>query len=73
MVWVDPRTQLQRLTERDRLSVDEARRRIAAQMPLDDKRARADEVIDNSGDRERTRRQVQAIYQRYAPPGAMPR
>ena len=73
VVWVDPRTQLQRLTERDRLSVDEARRRIAAQMPLDDKRARADEVIDNSGDRERTRRQVQAIYQRYAPPGAMPR
>jgi len=68
VVWVDPRTQLQRLTERDGLSLEEARLRVAAQMPLDDKRARADEVIDNSGDRESTRRQVEAIYRRHAPP-----
>src|SRR2546421_6895687 len=38
VVWVDPRTQLQRLTERDRLSADEAGRRIAIQIALDDKR-----------------------------------
>jgi dephospho-CoA kinase len=36
-------------------------------MPLDEKRARADVVIDNSGSPENTRRQVEAIYRRYAP------
>jgi dephospho-CoA kinase len=36
-------------------------------MPLDEKRARADIVIDNSGSRENTRGQVEAIYRRYAP------
>ena len=67
VVWVDPQTQLQRITQRGGLSLDEARLRIAAQMPLDDKRARADYVIDNRGDREDTRRQVEAIYRPYAP------
>jgi dephospho-CoA kinase len=67
VVWVDPKTQLRRLQERDGLSVEDARQRIAAQMPLDEKRARADVVIDNSGSRENTRRQVEAVYRRYAP------
>jgi len=66
VVWVDPKTQLRRLQERDGLSKEEARQRIAAQMPLDEKRARADVVIDNSGSRENTRRQVEAVYRRYA-------
>jgi dephospho-CoA kinase len=68
VVWVDPETQLRRLNERDGLTLEEARRRVAAQMPLDAKRARADHVIDNTGSRENTRRQVEAIYRRYAPP-----
>src|SRR5256884_4522541 len=67
VVWVDPKTQLRRLIERDGLTADEARQRIAAQMPLDEKRARADLVVDNSGSRENTRRQVEAIYRRFAP------
>jgi dephospho-CoA kinase len=66
VVWVDTETQLRRLVERDELSEHDARQRIAAQMPLDEKRARADVVIDNSGSRENTRRQVDAIYRRYA-------
>jgi dephospho-CoA kinase len=66
VVWVDPDTQLRRLRERDGLTVEEARQRIAAQMPLHEKRARADLVIDNNGSREDTRRQVEAIYRRYA-------
>lgn len=72
VVWVDPQTQLRRIRHRDGLSADAARQRIAAQMPLDAKRARADHVIDNSRSREDTRRQVQAIYQLYAPAGASP-
>jgi dephospho-CoA kinase len=67
VVWVDSKTQLRRLNERDGLTVDEARQRIAAQMPLDEKRARADIVIDNTGSRENTRHQVEAIYRRFAP------
>ena len=66
VVWVDTETQLRRLVERNGLSEHEARQRIAAQMPLDEKRARADVVIDNSGSPENTRRQVDAIYRRYA-------
>jgi len=67
VVWVDQQMQLRRLIERDGLGEVEARQRIAAQMPLDEKRARADIVIDNSGSRENTRWQVETTYRRYAP------
>jgi dephospho-CoA kinase len=72
VVWVDPQTQLRRIRRRDGLSAEAARLRIAAQMPLEAKRARADHVIDNSGSREDTRRQVEAIYHLYAPAAASP-
>jgi dephospho-CoA kinase len=72
VVWVDPQTQLRRIRQRDGLSADAARQRIAAQMPLEAKRARADHVIDNSGTREDTRRQVEAIYHLYAPAATSP-
>ncbi|KAK6118319.1 hypothetical protein DH2020_047890 [Rehmannia glutinosa] len=49
VVWADPETQLQRIVGRDRTSIEEAKSRINAQMPLDLKRTRADIVIDNSG------------------------
>ena len=65
VVWVDRKTQLQRLVERSGLSLEEAEGRIASQMPLDEKRQRADHVIDNRGSPEATQRQVAAIYARY--------
>jgi dephospho-CoA kinase len=68
VVWIHSATQLRRLVERDGLSEQQARQRIAAQIPLDEKRDRADHVIDNSGSLQSTRRQVEAIYRRYAPP-----
>ena len=67
VVWVDPQTQLRRLVERGGLTDEQARQRIAAQMPLDQKRALADHVIDNRGSPEETRRQVEMIYRDYAP------
>jgi dephospho-CoA kinase len=67
VVWVDPQTQQRRIRQRDGLSAEAAHQRIAAQMPLEAKRARADHVIDNSGTREDTRRQVEAVYHLYAP------
>ena len=67
VVWVDPQTQLRRLLERGGLTDEQARQRIAAQMPLDQKRALADHVIDNRGTPEETQRQVETIYRGYAP------
>jgi dephospho-CoA kinase len=55
--WCRPEQQMERLTLRG-LSVEEAQQRIAAQMPLADKRKLADEPIDCSGSIEDTQRQV---------------
>jgi dephospho-CoA kinase len=66
VAWVDPATQIRRLLDRGGLTPEEARQRIAAQIPLDEKRALADHVIDNSGSLDATRRQVEALYRRYA-------
>ena len=56
--WCRPEQQLARLEERG-LSRDQAERRIAAQMSVDEKRRLADEVIDCSGSTEETERQVE--------------
>lgn len=65
-VWVvdvDYPTQLKRLMRRDNLSEEDARRRIAAQIPLDEKVRRADRVIDNRSTPEDTRRQVRRLWE----------
>lgn len=67
VVWVDGATQLNRLLARGGLDEEAARARIAAQMPLDQKKALADHVIDNSGTREETRRQVEALLSLLSP------
>ena len=50
LVAVSTETQLKRLMERNHLSELQAQERIASQMPLDEKRAHADLVLDNNGD-----------------------
>ncbi len=60
VVWCLPEQQTTRLIERG-ISEAEARRRIAAQMPVADKLALATEKIDCSGSPEETRRQVEAF------------
>lgn len=49
LVSLDEEEQVKRLMERDCVSEEAARRLIAIQMPLDEKRTKADIVIDNSG------------------------
>lgn len=51
VVTVDPEIQLARLMARDGLGQSEALQRIASQMPQQQKAARGDFVIDNSGTR----------------------
>ncbi len=62
-VWVPVQTQVERTIARDGCSEEEARARIAAQLPIDEKREMADHVIDNSGDEANTRKQVEALYE----------
>ena len=64
VVWVPRKTQIERQLLRESYDRDEAERRIDAQMPLDEKRALADFVIDNSGSLANTERQVREIYAR---------
>jgi len=62
VVFADPETERRRLMERDGLHEADARARIASQMPIAEKAKLADHVIDNSGTREETERQVRAVY-----------
>ena len=50
LVYAPPDVQVRRLQERNHLDATAARQRLAAQLPIDDKRARATWIIDNSGD-----------------------
>ena len=54
--------QIARLQTRQGIGEAEARRQIAAQWPLAEKIARANYVITTDGDRDDTRRQVQALW-----------
>jgi len=60
-----PTTQLARLTARPGMTLDDAQRRIAAQLPLADKAARANYVIDTGGSFEDTDRQVRELFERF--------
>ena len=60
VVWCTPEQQVERLLARG-LSETEARRRIAAQLPVEEKLRLATEKIDCSGTLEETRRQVEAL------------
>jgi dephospho-CoA kinase len=57
-----PEMQLARLMARDGLSESEARRRLAAQMPIEDKVKRADYVIRTDGSFADTDRQIDKVY-----------
>ncbi|SIQ15153.1 dephospho-CoA kinase [Peribacillus simplex] len=61
LIYVDEQVQLQRLMNRNGLSETEALARINSQMPLADKKALADAVIDNNGNINETKRQVKTI------------
>jgi dephospho-CoA kinase len=62
VVHCRPETQLERLMLRNHLSREEAERRIASQMPQEEKLRYADFAVDTSGDFEETRRQTEAVY-----------
>jgi len=67
VAWCRPEQQLDRLRARG-MSEVEARRRIAAQLPLEEKLRRAAETIDCSGSMDETREQVVALAARLRKP-----
>jgi dephospho-CoA kinase len=62
VAWCRPEQQVERLMAKAGVPREEAERRIRAQMPVEEKRRRADYVIDCSGNKEETRRQAGEIY-----------
>jgi dephospho-CoA kinase len=65
VVYVDDHIQLERLMERNCFSKEEAEARIKAQLPLKEKAAKADAVIDNNGTIEQTKEQLLNILKQW--------
>ncbi len=62
VVSCDDATQRRRLKARDRLSDTEIDQHVQAQMPLAEKKALADYVIENDGDLDDLKRQVRDVW-----------
>lgn len=65
VVYVDKATQLSRLMERNGFTEEEALQRIDAQLPVKEKAALADVVIDNNGSKQDSFDQLQHILDRW--------
>lgn len=63
VVYVPRPVQLKRLMERDKLTPEQAEGRLNAQLDIEDKKRRADYVIDNAGSPEDTERQVDRLLE----------
>ena len=70
LVYAPEQAQIQRQMKRNGCDRDEALRRIRAQLPIEDKKALADVVLDNSGSIEETERQAREFYDRFTATGA---
>ena len=64
VVHVDQATQISRLMSRDGLTEQEALQRIAAQMPMEEKRKYGKVVIENGQGIDQTAKQVKQIWER---------
>jgi len=62
IVYISPEEQVDRLMKRNGCSREEAERRIASQMSIDDKRPLAEIVIDNQATPEETRKIVDRVW-----------
>lgn len=67
VVYVDRETQVRRVMARDGLSRLEAEQRLAAQMPMEEKAARGQVVVDNNGTPEELERRVEEIWAKRFP------
>lgn len=61
VVYAPAAMQLTRMMERDELDEEQANKRLRAQLPIEQKKLDADYVIDNTGTREETEKQVEEL------------
>jgi dephospho-CoA kinase len=64
LVLIETEEQIHRLIQRNHITREEARKRLNSQMPIHEKKALADIVIDNRGTLGETERNVHAIWQK---------
>ena len=62
LVFIEPEEQIRRLMARNQISREEARKRLNSQMPIDEKIALADMVIDNKGSIAETEKKVKKVW-----------
>lgn len=62
LIYAEASVQLQRLMKRNDITEEEARRMINSQMPVKRKLEIADYVVDNSGDLERTKEEIDMVF-----------
>lgn len=62
LVFLDPTHQLDRLMRRNGFTREEAEQRIAAQLPLSEKAKRATRIVDNNGDLDALRLEVDRVW-----------
>ena len=65
VVYINEEKQIERLMERNNLSAQESLKRIKSQTPLKEKVKMADYVIDNSNSLDKTREQVEKIWENF--------
>ncbi|RLB04142.1 MAG: dephospho-CoA kinase [Deltaproteobacteria bacterium] len=62
LVYAPPQIQISRIMERDGITREEAEKRLAAQLPIDEKVSLATYAIYNDGSLEKTRQQVEQLW-----------
>lgn len=62
LVYVPPAVQSERLVKRDSLTDEEVELRLRSQWPIDEKARLSDVIIDNTGSRLQTRKQVKKAW-----------
>lgn len=66
LVYAPEETQIERQILRDGCDRGDALLRVRAQLPIEEKKAMADIVIDNSGSLDETRRQTRELFERFS-------
>lgn len=64
LIYLDRETQIERLMNRDKLSLEAAEVRLASQWPLDKKKKLATHIIDNSGSLDQLLSQIISLLER---------
>lgn len=65
VVYVPKEVQIERLMARNQLSLEEAESRVSSQLSIEEKKQKADKVIDNSGSLQSLYHQLELLIQPY--------